>query len=261
MHAVNLNSENDMLRYLDAKPNIVMTMMHSSTRQDPYAKISRWASANFTDCGTLPPPLKMTCRDKAADYNQVDHRHSNKNFFGYGETSQDSTGQIDDVGSLARFILVWNVFPSNEALTSDGVFRILLHFLNSVKQGWCIYNFVNAADARYTHITVAFVPILQIVNTIVGLFGVINEFSKPINRFLSSHKFRFFQNIPFRCVIYILVLGPAFIQYQSSQAVPYLVIGTGMYIWGFCEGERLNEEGLGVAKSTIRTQAIQEHHR
>jgi hypothetical protein len=97
------------------------------------------------------------------------------------------------------------------------------------------------------------IPIIQIVNTVVGLLGVINEFSKPINRFLSTHKLRFLQNIPFRCVIYIIILGPAFIQYQSSQAVPYPVIGNVMYIWGFCEGERLNEEGLGVAKTTIRT--------
>ena len=101
------------------------------------------------------------------------------------------------------------------------------------------------------------VPIVQIVNTVVGLLGVINEFSKPINRFLSSHKLRFLQNIPFRCVIYVLVLAPAFIQYQSSQAVPYLLIGTIMYIWGFCEGERLNDEGLGVARTTIRTRENQ----
>ena len=161
--------------------------------------------------------------------------------------------------SAALLDLFWSgrYSPSNEALTSDGFFRILRHFLKSAKQGLGNDNFVNAADARYSHITVSPVPILQIVNTIVGLLGVMNEFSEPINRFLSSHKLRFLQNIPFRCVIYILALGPAFIQYQSSQAVPYLVIGTGMYIWGFCEWERLNEEGLGVAKFTIRTQAIQ----
>ena len=122
---------------------------------------------------------------------------------------------------------------------------------------WGNDNFVNEVDDSYSHITVSPVPILQSVSTIVGLLGVINEFSKPICRFLSSHKLRFLQNIPFRCVIYILALGPAFIQCQSSQAVPYLVIGIGMYIWGFCEGERLNEEGLGVAKFTIHTQAIQ----
>ena len=89
------------------------------------------------------------------------------------------------------------------------------------------------------------VPILQIVNTIIGGLGCINEFSKPVNRFLAHHHIRIFQAIPLRCVIYCLALGPIIVQFQTSQAAPYVLIGTTMYIWGFIEGERLDENGVG----------------
>ena len=103
-------------------------------------------------------------------------------------------------------------------------------------------------NGRYTHIAVAPVPILQIVNTIIGGLGMVNEFSTWCNRFLSKHHFRLFQNIPLRCVVYILAVGPAVVQFQTSQAVPYIIIGTVMYLWGFFEGERLDENGLGIRK-------------
>jgi hypothetical protein len=103
-------------------------------------------------------------------------------------------------------------------------------------------------NGRYTHFAVAPVPILQIVNTIIGGLGMVNEFSTWCNRFLSKHHFRLFQNIPLRCIVYILVLGPAVVQFQTSQAVPYIIIGTIMYLWGFFEGERLDENGLGIRK-------------
>jgi hypothetical protein len=107
-------------------------------------------------------------------------------------------------------------------------------------------------DDRYSHSAVSPVPIVQIVNTVVGLLGVANEISKPLNRFLSRHRLRFLQNIPFRCVIYIMALAPAVIQFQTSQATPYMIIGSCMYTWGYLEGERLNEEGIGYHASSAR---------
>jgi hypothetical protein len=115
----------------------------------------------------------------------------------------------------------------------------------------------SSVDGRHTHDSVYPVPIVQIVNTVVGLLGVMNEFSKPVNRFLSRHHLRFLHNIPFRCVIYIMALAPAVIQFQTSQATPYMLIGTAMYSWGYFEGERLNEEGIGYCASDTRlTHAI-----
>jgi hypothetical protein len=97
----------------------------------------------------------------------------------------------------------------------------------------------------FTHVVVAPVPILQIINTVIGGLGTVNEFSKFANRFFVSHRMRWLQNIPFRCVVYVIALAPAFMQFQTSQAVPYLIIGTLLYLWGFWEGERLDDNGLG----------------
>jgi len=54
-----------------------------------------------------------------------------------------------------------------------------------------------------------------------------------------------------------MALAPAVIQFQTSQATPYMLIGIVMYSWGYFEGERLNEEGIGYSASNTRlTHAI-----
>jgi hypothetical protein len=67
---------------------------------------------------------------------------------------------------------------------------------------------------------------------------------------MATHRMRWLQNIPFRCVVYLIALLPAFMQFQTSQAVPYLLIGTAMYVWGYSVGERLDDEGIGMIKKS-----------
>jgi hypothetical protein len=106
------------------------------------------------------------------------------------------------------------------------------------------------------HILVAPVPILQIINTVLGAFGCLNEFCKTWNRFISSHHGRFLQNIPLRCVYNLMLTAFAILQFQASQAAPYLLIGTVVYIAGFAHGERLDESGMGQRKRAGTSRAI-----
>jgi len=75
-------------------------------------------------------------------------------------------------------------------------------------------------------------PFLQITNLLLGLAVV--GFEWPI-KFLAGNVIH--RNILPRAVVYPMCSFVAVLMYQSTNPAIYYFIGTGIYLWGFSEGE------------------------
>lgn len=80
--------------------------------------------------------------------------------------------------------------------------------------------------------TVAPVPVLQILNLIMGLVGLAWEW--PLKPLAGSFPHR---SIEIRLIIYPLSALLAALLYQGTDPAIYYLVGIGVYFWAYSEGE------------------------
>jgi hypothetical protein len=76
------------------------------------------------------------------------------------------------------------------------------------------------------------VPALQIVNLLLGLFGLAYEWPLSFLAGTGLHR-----SIEARLVLYPLSALCALLLYQGTNSGLYYLIGMGAYFWAFSEGE------------------------
>ena len=76
------------------------------------------------------------------------------------------------------------------------------------------------------------VPILQIFNLLFSLFALCLEWPLPLLSGTMVHR-----SIEARLVLFPLFALACLLQYQSTNAGLYYLIGLGVYFWAFAEGE------------------------
>ncbi|EKV07019.1 protein PRO41 [Penicillium digitatum] len=86
--------------------------------------------------------------------------------------------------------------------------------------------------SRNLDAAVAPVPVLQILNLIMGLIGLAWEW--PLNPLAGSIPHR---SIELRLIIYPLSALFAALLYQGTDPALYYLIGIGVYFWAYSEGE------------------------
>lgn len=86
--------------------------------------------------------------------------------------------------------------------------------------------------SRNLDAAVAPVPVLQILNLIMGLVGIAWEW--PLKQFAGSGPHR---SIEIRLIIYPLSALLAALLYQGTDPALYYLIGIGVYFWAYSEGE------------------------
>ncbi|KAJ5082979.1 hypothetical protein N7532_012022 [Penicillium argentinense] len=79
---------------------------------------------------------------------------------------------------------------------------------------------------------VAPVPVLQILNLIMGLIGLAWEW--PLKPFAGTYLHR---SIETRLVVYPLSALFAALLYQGTDPALYYLVGIGVYFWAYSEGE------------------------
>ncbi|KAJ5971657.1 uncharacterized protein N7479_001575 [Penicillium vulpinum] len=86
--------------------------------------------------------------------------------------------------------------------------------------------------SRNLDAAVAPIPVLQILNLIMGLVGIAWEW--PLKPFAGSIPHR---SIEIRLIIYPLSALLAALLYQGTDPAIYYLIGIGVYFWAYSEGE------------------------
>jgi hypothetical protein len=86
--------------------------------------------------------------------------------------------------------------------------------------------------SRNLDAAVAPVPVLQILNLIMGLIGIAWEW--PLRPFAGSGPHR---SIEVRLIVYPLSALLAALLYQGTDPAIYYLIGIGVYFWAYSEGE------------------------
>ncbi|KAJ5169894.1 uncharacterized protein N7500_002677 [Penicillium coprophilum] len=86
--------------------------------------------------------------------------------------------------------------------------------------------------SRNLDAAVAPVPVLQILNLIMGLVGLAWEW--PLKPIAGSAPHR---SIEIRLIIYSLSALLAALLYQGTDPALYYLIGIGVYFWAYSEGE------------------------
>ncbi|KAJ5779791.1 hypothetical protein N7457_007511 [Penicillium paradoxum] len=86
--------------------------------------------------------------------------------------------------------------------------------------------------SRNLDAAVAPIPVLQILNLIMGLVGIAWEW--PLKPFVNTGVHR---SIEFRLIIYPLSALLAALLYQGTDPAIYYLIGIGVYFWAYSEGE------------------------
>ncbi|PYI21434.1 PRO41 protein [Aspergillus violaceofuscus CBS 115571] len=76
------------------------------------------------------------------------------------------------------------------------------------------------------------IPILQILNLLMGLIGIAWEW--PLKYVAGSIPHR---SIEFRLILYPLSALLAMLLYQGTDPAIYYLIGIGVYFWAYSEGE------------------------
>ena len=76
------------------------------------------------------------------------------------------------------------------------------------------------------------VPVLQVINLLFGLFGIAFEWPLKFIAGTSVHR-----SIEARLIMFPLSALAAVLQYQSTNAALYYIIGMGAYFWAYSEGE------------------------
>jgi len=93
------------------------------------------------------------------------------------------------------------------------------------------------------------VPILQILNLIFGLVGVAWEW--PLKYIAGTLPHR---SMEARLMFYPLSALAAVLLYQGTNPALYYIIGMGVYMWAFCDGETVCPEPWSLPKKK-RTRA------
>lgn len=86
--------------------------------------------------------------------------------------------------------------------------------------------------SRNLDAAVAPIPVLQILNLIMGLVGIAWEW--PLKPLAGSIPHR---SIEIRLIIYPLSALLAALLYQGTDPAIYYLIGIGVYFWAYSEGE------------------------
>lgn len=80
------------------------------------------------------------------------------------------------------------------------------------------------------------VPILQIINLLLGLFGVAYEW--PLRFFASPiHQRTIHRSIEARLCVFPLSALSAALLYQGINPAMYYLVGIAVYFWAYSEGE------------------------
>ncbi|OCK85569.1 hypothetical protein K432DRAFT_318141 [Lepidopterella palustris CBS 459.81] len=91
------------------------------------------------------------------------------------------------------------------------------------------------------------IPVLQIINLILGLCGLAMEW--PL-RFIAGSSVH--RSIEARLIIFPLSALAAVLQYQGTNAALYYLIGMGVYFWAYSEGEVVCAEPWTLPKRGSR---------
>ncbi|KAL8729643.1 MAG: hypothetical protein Q9166_004592 [cf. Caloplaca sp. 2 TL-2023] len=78
------------------------------------------------------------------------------------------------------------------------------------------------------------IPILQILNLLLGILAFAWEWPLPIFQFAETAMHR---SIEARLAVYPLAALAALLLYQGTNPGIYYLVGMGVYFWGFSEGE------------------------
>ncbi|PYH46920.1 mismatch-specific DNA-glycosylase [Aspergillus saccharolyticus JOP 1030-1] len=89
------------------------------------------------------------------------------------------------------------------------------------------------------------IPILQILNLLMGLIGIAWEW--PLKYVAGSTPHR---SIEFRLILYPLSALLAMLLYQGTDPAIYYLIGIGVYFWAYSEGESTGEQHSIPSRST-----------
>ena len=96
-------------------------------------------------------------------------------------------------------------------------------------------------------------PILQVLNIVVGLVGLCWEY--PLKYIIPGTAMH--RSIAARLAFYPLSILLAALLYQGTNAAIYYLVGVGIYFWAYSEGEevcmpwKLPERRKGVAGSKV----------
>jgi len=93
------------------------------------------------------------------------------------------------------------------------------------------------------------IPVLQVINMILGFIGLAWEWPLPLLAGTGLHR-----SIEARLIIYPLSALCALLIYQGTNSGLYYIIGMGAYFWAFSEGEVVCPEPWTLPKrgSTAR---------
>ncbi|KAL8675182.1 MAG: hypothetical protein Q9168_000435 [Polycauliona sp. 1 TL-2023] len=89
------------------------------------------------------------------------------------------------------------------------------------------------------------IPILQILNLLLGILAFAWEWPLPIFAFAETAMHR---SIEARLAVYPLSALAALLLYQGTNPGIYYLIGMGVYFWGFSEGETVCPDPWGLPK-------------
>ncbi|KAL3490139.1 uracil-DNA glycosylase-like protein [Aspergillus germanicus] len=95
------------------------------------------------------------------------------------------------------------------------------------------------------------VPILQILNLLMGLIGIAWEW--PLKYLAGSFPHR---SIEFRLLLYPLSSLLAALIYQGTNAALYYLVGMAVYFWAYSEGEVVCPEPWTLPKRTLSKQGF-----
>ncbi|KAL8838380.1 MAG: hypothetical protein Q9170_002140 [Blastenia crenularia] len=93
------------------------------------------------------------------------------------------------------------------------------------------------------------IPILQIVNLLLGILIVAWEWPLPLFDFAKSALHR---SIEARLVVYPLASLSALLLYQGTNSGLYYLIGMGVYFWAYSQGEVVVPEPWGLPRRGSR---------
>jgi len=91
-------------------------------------------------------------------------------------------------------------------------------------------------------------PALQIINLIFGLMGLAYEWPLKFIAGTAVHR-----SIEARLIFFPLSALAAVLQYQSTNAALYYIIGMGVYFWAYSEGEIVCAEPWTLPKRGARS--------
>ncbi len=92
------------------------------------------------------------------------------------------------------------------------------------------------------------VPVLQVVNIVLGVIGLAWEWPLPLLAGTGLHR-----SIEARLIVYPLSALCALLIYQGTNSGLYYIIGMGAYFWAYSEGEVCKPLSLDYAVDFVLT--------